>query len=75
MSGRHQRGVEQRAQNEADRQIARQERSRHAQREHRQTDQPVADVSRNEQAQVESPNASELSTMKFVNCENNSETV
>ena len=45
-----QRQVEDHAQDEADRQVAGQKRRDHADREHRQADEPVADVRADEQA-------------------------
>ena len=47
-----QRQVEDHAQDEADREVAREERRHHADREHRQADEPVADVGADEQADV-----------------------
>ncbi len=48
--GEHQRSVEHHAEDEADRQVAGQERGHHADRQHRQADDPVADVVRRETA-------------------------
>lgn len=51
--GEHQRCIESGAQNEPDREVAGQERSHHADGQHRQPDQPVAHVSSQEQPHVE----------------------
>ena len=59
---KHKWDIEKTAEHEADRQVARQEGCHHADRQHRQADQPVAEVVVNEQAHIELAHVSDIST-------------
>ena len=69
-----QRQVEDHAEDEADGQVVGEERGDHADREHRQADEPVADVGADEQADVGRPEAPAEHEVN-ANIENNSDTV